>query len=127
MEFSFYFEEERDAVLDLLADSGFDFRASHRKNKYILYIKDSAAIEDFLVYTGASAAAFDVMNSKIVHEFRNSVNRCKELLNAIPPKILACLSLFRCIHNNPFHDSETTYRSKLYKHLIFTARKRTRK
>lgn len=75
MEFSFYFEEERDAVLDLLADSGFDFRASHRKNKYILYIKDSAAIEDFLVYTGASAAAFDVMNSKIVHEFRNSVNR----------------------------------------------------
>ncbi|MBE6616595.1 MAG: DNA-binding protein WhiA [Ruminococcaceae bacterium] len=75
MEFSFYFEDERDTVMELISDSGFDFRPSVRKNKFILYVKDSAVIEDFLVYTGASAAAFDVMNSKIVHEFRNSVNR----------------------------------------------------
>ena len=52
MEFSFYFPEERDAVLELLADAGLDFRPSQRKNKFILYIKDSAAIEDFLVFTG---------------------------------------------------------------------------
>ncbi len=75
MELSFYFESERDTVQELLVDSGFDFRPSVRKNKYILYVKDSAVIEDMLVYLGASAAAFDVMNSKIVHEFRNSVNR----------------------------------------------------
>ncbi len=75
MEFSFYYEEERDTVQGLLEDSGFEFRSSTRKNKYILYVKDSAVIEDFLVYVGASGAAFDVMNSKIVHEFRNSVNR----------------------------------------------------
>lgn len=75
MEFSFYFEDERDTVLELIADTGFDFKPSVRKNKFILYVKDSVVIEDFLVYIGASAAAFDVMNSKIVHEFRNSVNR----------------------------------------------------
>ncbi len=75
VEFSFYFEDERDAALELIADSGFEFRPSTRKNKFIMYAKDSVLIEDFLVYMGASAAAFDVMNSKIVHEFRNSVNR----------------------------------------------------
>lgn len=75
MELSFYHEAERDTVLELIIDSGFDFRPSTRKNKYILYVKDSAVIEDLLVYMGASSAAFDVMNSKIVHEFRNSVNR----------------------------------------------------
>ena len=32
-------------------------------------------MEDFLAYIGASAAAFDIMNAKIVKEFRNSVNR----------------------------------------------------
>ena len=37
--------------------------------------RESSVIEDFLVYMGAQNAAFDVMNSKIVHEFRNSVNR----------------------------------------------------
>ena len=39
------------------------------------YIKESSTLEDFLVFIGASGAAFELMNSKIVHEFRNSVNR----------------------------------------------------
>lgn len=75
MDFSFFCENERDTVLELIINSGFDFKASKRKNKYIVYVKDSAVIEDFIVYMGASAAAFDIMNSKIVHDFRNSVNR----------------------------------------------------
>ncbi|MBE6626176.1 MAG: DNA-binding protein WhiA [Ruminococcaceae bacterium] len=75
MEFSFYHEDVRDSVMEMLLDTGFEFRPSVRKNKYIMYVKDSAVIEDFLVYMGAHGAAFDVMNSKIVHEFRNSVNR----------------------------------------------------
>ncbi len=75
MELSFYHDAERDAVIELLVDTGFEFRPSTRKNKYIMYVKDSAVIEDILVYMGAHGAAFDVMNSKIVHEFRNSVNR----------------------------------------------------
>ena len=75
MEFSFYHESERDVIIEMLLDTGFEFRPSTRKNKYIMYVKDSAGIEDFLVYMGAHGAAFDVMNSKIVHEFRNSVNR----------------------------------------------------
>ena len=75
LDFSFLFTEEAETVGNILAESGFDFRQSTRKNKHILYIKNSADIEDFLVYIGAAGAAFEVMNSKIVHEFRNSVNR----------------------------------------------------
>ncbi len=51
------------------------FRKTVRRERFVMYIKESSVIEDFLVYMGAQNAAFDVMNSKIVHEFRNSVNR----------------------------------------------------
>lgn len=80
LDFTFLGESSCDAVEEVLAEMGFDFRRTVRRDKndrekYVLYIKDSSAIEDFLVALGASSAAFDVMNSKIVHEFRNSVNR----------------------------------------------------
>ena len=54
---------------------GFSFGASVRRGKYVIYMKNSTDIEDFLVFIGAQTAAFDVMNEKIVREFRNSVNR----------------------------------------------------
>lgn len=80
LDFTFPVESSCDAAEEVLAEMGFDFRRTVRRDKndnekYVLYIKESSAIEDFLVALGASSAAFDVMNSKIVHEFRNSVNR----------------------------------------------------
>lgn len=80
LDFSFTFESSCDAAEESLAEMGFEFRRTVRRDKngrekYVLYLKDSSAIEDFLVALGASAAAFDVMNSKIIGEFRNSVNR----------------------------------------------------
>lgn len=75
LDFSFKTEEERDAAYEILSSVGFDFRKTVRRERFIIYIKESSVIEDFLVYMGAQNAAFDVMNSKIVHEFRNSVNR----------------------------------------------------
>ena len=75
LDFSFKTEEERDAAYAIISSLGFDFRKTKRRDRYIIYIKESSAIEDFLVYMGPQNAAFDVMNSKIVHEFRNSVNR----------------------------------------------------
>lgn len=80
LDFTFNSESSCDATEEVFAELGFDFRRTVRRDKngnekYVLYIKDSSAIEDFLVEIGASSAAFDVMNSKIVHEFRNSVNR----------------------------------------------------
>lgn len=75
LDFSFKTEEERDAAYEILSSVGFEFRKTVRRERFIIYIKESSVIEDFLVYMGAQNAAFDVMNSKIVHEFRNSVNR----------------------------------------------------
>lgn len=75
LDFSFKTEEERDAAYEILSSVGFDFRKTVRRERFVMYIKESSVIEDFLVYMGAQNAAFDVMNSKIVNEFRNSVNR----------------------------------------------------
>ncbi len=75
LDFSFANEEFADEVLDILSESGFDFKKTTRKSRHVLYLKESTAIEDFLVFIGASQAAFNLMNSKIMREFRNSVNR----------------------------------------------------
>lgn len=80
LEFAFNREAERDAAAVLLENAGFAMHTSLRhgangRDKWILYYKSSADMEDFLAYIGASAAAFEFMNAKIVKEFRNSVNR----------------------------------------------------
>jgi len=75
LDFTVKTEGERDAIHQILTDLGLDFRATMRAGKYVVYIKDSAAIEDFLVFMGAQTAAFELMNRKIEREFRNSVNR----------------------------------------------------
>ncbi len=75
LDFSFKTLEEAESVREILAEAGHDFKLSTRRDKFVLYIKESSMIEDFLVYIGASSAAFELMNTKIMHEFRNSVNR----------------------------------------------------
>jgi len=50
-------------------------KATKRKNRYLLYIKDSTQIEDFFAVIGANRLAFDLMNSKIVREVRGDANR----------------------------------------------------
>lgn len=75
LDFSFKVNGEANAVESALSDCGFDFRRTVRKDRHVLYVKNSTSIEDFLVSIGASGSAFDLMNSKIVREFRNSVNR----------------------------------------------------
>jgi len=80
LEYAFPGEGPRDAMDALLKSAGFAMHGSVRrstagKEKWILYYKGSADMEDFLAYIGASQAAFEIMNAKIMKEFRNSVNR----------------------------------------------------
>ncbi len=75
LDFTVKTEKERDTLYQILSDVGLDFRTTMRAEKYVLYLKDSTAIEDFLVFIGAQPAAFELMNKKIEREFRNSVNR----------------------------------------------------
>jgi len=75
LELSFKSEAERDAVGAILEDNDMPMKTIKRKNRYILYIKDSTLIEDFFAVIGANRLAFDLMNSKIVREVRGDANR----------------------------------------------------
>ena len=48
---------------------------STSKNGYIVYIKDSTGIEDFLTYIGASGASMEFMQIKMYKEAKNDINR----------------------------------------------------
>ncbi len=75
LDFSFRHEPEASVLGGILDELGFDFHKTVRRERHVLYIKESAAIEDFLVFIGAQGAAFEIMNSKIVREISNSANR----------------------------------------------------
>lgn len=75
LEFSFESEAERDSAKEILEASSFEMKCSTRKNRYLLYIKDSSKIEDFFALIGANKAAFDFINTKIINEVRGDANR----------------------------------------------------
>ncbi len=59
----------------VLEKAGFVAGHGKRKNCFIVYFKDSDIISDLLVYLGATASAFEIMNGKILKEVRNNANR----------------------------------------------------
>lgn len=60
---------------ELLKKTGFEFRTASRKSKYVMYIKNSEVIADFLTYIGAYKAQMELLNIKIEKEIRNDFNR----------------------------------------------------
>lgn len=75
LDFIFSDSADQEAVADALITSGFEPKLSTRRGRPILYFKDNDTISDLLAYLGATKAAFDVMNSKIMKEIRNNANR----------------------------------------------------
>ncbi|MEE1013340.1 MAG: DNA-binding protein WhiA [Clostridia bacterium] len=59
----------------LLQHVGFPFKTVMRKSKYVLYLKNSEAISDFLAYMGAFQAQMELLNVKIEKEIRNDITR----------------------------------------------------
>lgn len=59
----------------ILLDMGFYPKDVERKGHYVIYFKQSEAVEDFLTTIGAPVAAMEVMNAKIQKDMRNSVQR----------------------------------------------------
>ena len=82
LELVFDNESLRNSVLNLILDMGLNAKASVRRDKFIIYIKSSEDIENFLTTIGAVNATFSVMNSKIYKEFVNNVNRATNCDNA---------------------------------------------
>lgn len=63
-----------------------------RKGDNVLYYKDSEHIEDTLTWIGASAAALELMNVKMVKDIRNNTNRVINCENANIDKVVAAAS-----------------------------------
>ncbi len=59
----------------LVTQEGFAFKSVRRKSKYVLYLKNSESISDFLSYMGAFQAQMELLNIKIEKEIRNDFNR----------------------------------------------------
>ncbi|MCL2249929.1 MAG: DNA-binding protein WhiA [Oscillospiraceae bacterium] len=59
----------------LLIDMEFSPKETSRGGNYIIYFKQSAAIEDFLTLIGAPIHAMQLMSAKIEKDIRNTVNR----------------------------------------------------
>ena len=62
-------------VSALMLEAGFAPKSTTRKSNYLLYFKQSEAIEDFLTAIGAPVAAMGVMNAKLEKNLRSSINR----------------------------------------------------
>lgn len=62
-------------LLKLLNEA--DIKAKHMVRRYVnvIYVKDSACIEDLLNLMGATMSAFEIMNIKIYKDLRNISNR----------------------------------------------------
>lgn len=68
-------EQALERTSELLDSLGLTANRTKRRGKPVLYYKASESIEDFLSYIGATKAALDVINAKIMSDVRNNVNR----------------------------------------------------
>jgi len=60
---------------DTINEFGFSSKVIMRKEKYIIYIKDSEQISDFLSLIGAYNSVLKYENIRVIKEMRNNVNR----------------------------------------------------
>ena len=67
--------EDLVAVLQNVKAAQFSPSIAKRKNSYIVYIKESSAIEDFLTLIGAANSAMELMQIKMYKEAYNNMNR----------------------------------------------------
>ena len=75
LEFSVGDKDKSKELHRIITESGMKVKTSCRKDKHILYSKDSEAIADILTYIGAMLSSMEVMNAKIYKDVRNNVNR----------------------------------------------------
>lgn len=83
-------ENERSgALLDFISEHGMAMKKTVRAKRTVIYVKESGLIEDFLTYIGAASHSLEIMQVKIVKDFRNRVNRSVNCENANLDKTVA--------------------------------------
>lgn len=76
-------------MVAILLELGFSPKDISRGGNYVLYFKQSEAIEDFLTLIGAPLAAMQIMNAKVEKDMRNAVNRRVNCDSANADKIVS--------------------------------------
>lgn len=114
----------RNDIYALLTELGFVANSSSRKDKHIIYFRNSEQIENFLARIGAVNATFAIMNSKILKELRNNTNRIYNCDNAnINKAILASERYVEAINalieNGKIDALSEQLRETAYKRLEF--------
>ncbi len=62
-------------IREIMGIFGLEAKTAERKKNYIVYMKEGAAIVDFLNVIGAHKALMEFENVRILKEMRNSINR----------------------------------------------------
>lgn len=76
-----------------IMDVKFKVKTTTRKGSFVVYMKDSADITDFLTYIGAQCSAMELMQVKMVKEVRNYVNRTTNFETANMGKIATAAAI----------------------------------
>lgn len=59
----------------LVSEMGLRMKTSRRKDNYILYCKDSETLENYLTMCGAHKAVIAFMETRVIKDVRNKINR----------------------------------------------------
>ncbi|MER2063522.1 MAG: DNA-binding protein WhiA [Alkalibacterium sp.] len=76
------YEEHSNDICDMMQVFDLNARVHERRNGYIVYLKESEKIADFLALIGATGSMFRFEDVRIVRDMRNSVNRLVNCENA---------------------------------------------
>lgn len=99
-------DSERTAALHgFINEHGMAVKTTTRAHKQVLYVKESELIEDFLTYIGAAVHSLEIMQVKIMKDFRNRVNRSVNCESANLDKTVAAAG-------KSAEDIELIYREK---------------
>ncbi|KRM00186.1 DNA-binding protein WhiA [Liquorilactobacillus satsumensis] len=81
------YEEQNNAICQLINRYGLNARKTERRSGYITYLKEAEKIADFLSLIGATNAMLKFEDIRIVRDMRNSVNRIVNCENANMNKV----------------------------------------
>lgn len=75
LEFSFRYKKNALLCENMLSSLAFKPKIMSRRGNFVVYFKDSGAIEDILTGVGAVKMVLSFMDSKVIKDLRNRINR----------------------------------------------------
>lgn len=75
LEFATKCEDEADKLIELLKTYGINARKTHRKEKPVVYMKESSQIADVIGYMSGGMLGLEILSVQMEKEFRSSVTR----------------------------------------------------